>query len=124
MSNCRRYARRSCAELINVCTATGKDRVGLARDLSATEMRFDSTSRFSVGEGVDILIQAASVGRRYATGRIVRTSSTPNYVSLYPHVAVVEFDVPCFDLIEPTSADQVETAPDRRISALDIAKLI
>ena len=125
MSNRRRYSRRLCAELINICTTTRKDRVGLARDLSATGMRFDSTSKFAVGERVDVLIHVASVGRRYATGRVVRASATPDYVSIYPHSAAIEFDIPCLDLIEPTSADHVETAPDaRRISALDVAKLI
>jgi len=99
MSNRRRYARRSCAELINICTDTRKDRAGLAKDLSPSGMRFQSRSRFAVGERVDLVMQLPSLGKRTASGRIVRTSTKPDYTSIFPHGAVVEFDLPYFDLV-------------------------
>ena len=101
MSNQRRYERRSCAEPINICTATRRDRVGLARDLSPTGLSFQSPSKFAIGERVDLIIHISSVGNKTAVGRVVRTSATADLTSLFPHGAAVEFDAPRFDLVEP-----------------------
>ncbi len=98
MSERRRHERLACAELINITTATRKDRAGLAHDLSASGMRFASASRFAVGERVDLELRGKT-GIKLASGRIVRTIDTPDYASVFPHGAVVEFDAPYFDLL-------------------------
>jgi hypothetical protein len=105
MSNRRRYERRDCAELVNICTDTRKDRAGLARDVSATGLRFQSVSKFAVGERVDLTINVTAVGEKATTGRVVRVGSEPNYESVFPHSGAIEFDEPEPELLAPLLTD-------------------
>lgn len=97
MPNQRRSERQTCAELVNINTDTRKDRAAITKDLSANGMRFQSRSKFALGERVDVLIHISTVGYKKATGRIVRTSLPPDYGSFFPHPAAVEFDAPLAD---------------------------
>jgi hypothetical protein len=105
MSNRRRNERRPCAELVNISTATRRDRAGLARDLSAAGVRFQSASKFAIGERVNLLFQNVSIGTVTANGRVIWTSPTPDYTSPFPHAAAVEFDAVCPELDAPPPTD-------------------
>ncbi len=89
--------------------------MGLVRDLSPYGLLLQSASKFAIGERVDLLMRTPTLGVKTMLGRVVRTVATPDFESMFPHGAAVEFDQPRFDLVEPKG---------QRTSALEIAKLI
>lgn len=93
----RRAERVSCRELINIDTATRKDRAGIARDVSENGMRFMSRSRFAIGERVNVLMHITAQGYKRVSGRVVRSSLPPQYDMFFPHPAAIEFDGPMRD---------------------------
>ena len=99
MSNGRRSERRAIGEPINICTDTRKNRAGIARDLSTTGVRFQSRSRFAIGERVDLMFRTSTSAITSVTGRVVRTPTVADYTNLFPHTTAVEFDAPV-DLVE------------------------
>ena len=97
MDNQRRSERVACTELINIDTPTRKDRAGITRDMSDNGMRFQSRSKFELGERIEVLIHISQIGYKRVSGRIVRTSLPPDYASFFPHPAALEFDGPMRD---------------------------
>jgi hypothetical protein len=106
MSNRRRHERRTCAELVNLCTDTRKDRVGLARDISASGLRFQSATKFAVGERVAVVIHVPAIGNKQETGRIVRAGSEPDFNSMFPHAGAIEFDAPNVQLVDSVESGE------------------
>ena len=70
----------------------------MARDLSATGIRFHSRSKFAIGEQVVILFRMDNTVLSSVTGRVVRSTADQDYWSLFPNVTAVQFDVPYLDL--------------------------
>ncbi len=98
MSERRRDERTSCTELVNISTETRKDRAGLARDVSASGLCFQSASRFEIGERVGIYIESRSLGRLSMVGRVVWTSIARHHHPAFPFRAAVELDAPRAEL--------------------------
>jgi hypothetical protein len=111
----RRHERYSCAELVNVSSETRRNRVGLARNLSASGMRFQSISRFEVGERLELLVHISSIGTWPATGRVVRKLDRDRSEHVHPFGFAVEFETERSDLVESLSANRL---------ALEVGKLI
>jgi hypothetical protein len=99
----RRYERCTFQNPVNVCTATRKDRAGMARDLSPIGVLFRSRSKFAIGERVVLTLRTPSNDLTSAEGRVVRSMKTPDY-DMFPHMTVVEFDVPHLDLVGGSAA--------------------
>jgi len=90
----RRAERRDFPQPVNITTVSRKDRLGVARDLSATGMLFGSRSRFALGERVDLVFLSSLTGATRVAGRVVRTSTEPDPMTMWPHLTAVEFDRP------------------------------
>lgn len=90
----RQFQRHRLYLAVSISTDERKHRAGITRDVSAGGVLFHSSSRFAVGEQVEVMVGLATQGPTIATGHVVRATRDPSHQTVFRHVTAVAFSYP------------------------------
>jgi hypothetical protein len=97
MDERRQFHRHAVHVAISIDAEDRKDRAGITRDLGAGGLLFHSSSRFAVGDTVDLRFQIPRATEARATGKVVRVVRDPE-TNLFANITAVAFAHPVPEL--------------------------
>ena len=94
MQDRRQFTRHPIYVAVSISSEDNTDRAGISRDISAGGLLFHSSTRFAVGEYVEVRFRIARADDARATGQVVRASRDPDAETVFRNITAVAFAFP------------------------------